>query len=78
MADLTCEQKHQDFFYRNLSSLRTCVSNSTALTLTQTKIQALKFWPYVPYYSNKYVKEKNTTTLAIYHGSLLVTTDNYL
>ena len=32
MADLTCKQ---NFFCRNFSSQRTCVSNSTAPTLTQ-------------------------------------------
>ena len=80
MVDLICEQEHQDFFCKNLSSQRTCVSNSTTLTLAQPKLKASNFWLYVTHRANDYVKEKekNMTTLAVYHGVLLVTVGNYL
>ena len=38
MADLTCKWEHQNFICRNFSSQRICISNSTALTVTQLKI----------------------------------------
>ena len=34
MVDLICKQESQDFFWRNFSSQRTCISNSRAVTLT--------------------------------------------
>ena len=74
MADLTFKWEHQDFFYRNCISQRTCISNSMALTLTQPKIQASKFWLYAAHCANEYAKEneekENMTALTIYHGVL--------
>ena len=76
MADLTCKWEHQDFFCRNFSSQKTCVSNSRVLTLAQS-YKLRKFWLYGARCANedaKKAKEKNTTNLAIYYGTLLVTT----
>ena len=86
MADLTCKQDRQDFFCRNFKSQRTCVSNSKALTLTAKDISS-KNYGHMCRSANKYAKEKeedreekekNTTTLAICHGTLLATTGGYL
>ena len=80
----TCKWEHQDLFCRNFISQKTCISNSTALTLTQPKNKLQKFWPYAAHCANEYAKEKekeeekNTTTLAIYHWVLLLTMGNYL
>ena len=59
MVDLTCKWEHQDFFYRNFSSQRIYSSNTTALTLTQPKILALKITAICgPLHYNEYAKEE--------------------
>ena len=61
MADLICKWEHQNFFFKNFSSQRTCASNSTALSLTQPKIYALKImatYVHVAHCANAYAKKK--------------------
>ena len=86
MADLTCKQDNQNFFCRNFNNQSTCISNSKALILIYSQRYKLQnFWMYEPRCTNKVVKEdkekekkKNAITLAIYHGTLLATTGDYL
>ena len=37
-----------------------------------------KLWPYAAHCANEYAKEKNTTILAIYYGTLLMSISNLL
>ena len=72
MADLTCKQ---DFFCRNFSSQRTCVSNSTAPTLTQD-ISFESYgcmWPI-----QLWICEGEGEEYTKYHEALLATIGDYL
>ena len=71
------QMEHQNFFCRNFSNQRTCVSNSRVLTLTQTDISLEYSGQYGAHCANEYGKKKKekkkTTNLAIYYGTSLAT-----